>query len=89
MKLQITPVSVFPSTATHIEFLPAEVQFGVSARSQYILQDEAGANLTSAFVAMTDEQYANWGTDDAYAIDCFLTNLGLTRAEPTQEPPAP
>lgn len=31
-------------------------------------------------VAMTAEQYADWGTDDTYAIDCFLTNLGLERA---------
>lgn len=30
-------------------------------------------------VAMTPEQYAAWGTDDDYAIDCILTNAGLTR----------
>lgn len=30
-------------------------------------------------VSMTEEQYAEWGTDDEYAIDCFLTNLGIER----------
>lgn len=84
MKIQITPVSVFPATATQVEFLPAEVQFGVGARSQYILQDANGSNLTSEWVAMTPEQYAQWGTDDQYAINCFLTNLGLTRAPEQQ-----
>lgn len=79
MKIQISPVSVFPATATQIEFLPVEVTLGQSARSQYILQDENGANLTSAFVSMTPEQYAQWGTDDEYPITVFLANLGLTR----------
>ena len=70
--------------ATQITFLPAEIDFGVSAKSQYILQDANGANLTSAWVAMTPEQYAAWGTDDQYAIGCFLANLGLTRAPEQQ-----
>jgi hypothetical protein len=82
MKIQITPVSVYPATATQIEFLPAEVQYGVTARSQYILQNAEGQNLVSDWVAMTPEQYASWGNDDEYAINVFLTNLGLT-AQPT------
>jgi hypothetical protein len=80
MKIQITPVSVFPATATQVEFLPAEITFGQSARCQYILQDESGANLTSAWVEMTPEQYALWGDDDSYAAETFLANLGLVAA---------
>jgi hypothetical protein len=80
MKIQISPVSVFPSIATQVEFLPAEIAYGQSARCQYILQDEAGGNLTSARVEMTPEQYALWGDDDSYAADTFLANLGLVRA---------
>lgn len=80
MKIQISPVSVFPSTATQVEFLPAEITFGQSARCQYILQDADGANLTSAWVEMTPEQYALWADDDSYAVDAFLTNLGLYRS---------
>jgi len=80
MQIQISPVSVFPSTATQVEFLPAEITFGQSARCQYILQDADGANLTSAWVEMTPEQYALWGDDDSYAADTFLANLGLVRA---------
>ena len=85
MKLQISPVSVFPATATQIEFLPVEVTLGQSARSQYILQDANGANLTSAWVEMTPEQYAQWGNDDEFAVNTFLSNLGLEKATTTGE----
>lgn len=77
MKIQITPVQIFPNTATQIEFLPAEVTLGVSARSQYILQTEQGQNLASAWVSMTPEQYAQWASNDDYAAKCFLENLGI------------
>lgn len=85
MKIQITPVQIFPNTATQIEFLPAEITLGVSARSQYILQDADGVNLASAWVAMTPEQYANWGSNDDYAVACLLQNLGLTPLTPLTE----
>lgn len=84
MKIQITPVQIFPNTATQIEFLPAEVTLGVSARSQYILQTAEGANLTSAWVAMTPEQYAQWANNDDYAAKCFLENLGITPLTPIE-----
>lgn len=80
MNIQITPVSVFPNTATQIEFLPAEVTFGVKARAQYILKDESGANLTSNWVEMTTEQYLTRGLDDDTAVNIFLANLGVTKA---------
>lgn len=82
MKIQITPVSVFPHTATQIEFLAAEITLGVSARSQYILQTADGQNLTSAWVSMTPEQYAGWSNDDDYAAAAFIQALGLTPATP-------
>jgi hypothetical protein len=85
MKLQITPVSVFPNTATQIEFLPAEVTLGVSARSQFILQTAEGQNLTSAWVSMTPEQYAQWASNDDYAAKCFLENLGIEPLTPFDE----
>ena len=78
MKILITPVSVYPATATQIDFLPAEVYYGVTAKSQYILQNEKGQNLISDWVSMTPEQYQLWGNDDAYAINVFLENLNLT-----------
>ena len=84
MKIQIKPVSVFPHTATQIEFLPAEVTLGVSARSQFILQTVEGANLTSAWVSMTPEQYALWANNDDYAAKCFLENLGITPLTPIE-----
>lgn len=84
MKIQITPVQIFPNTATQIEFLPAEVTLGVSARSQYILQTAEGQNLTSAWVSMTPEQYAQWASNDDYAAKCFLENLGIDPLTPIE-----
>jgi hypothetical protein len=84
MKIQITPVQIFPNTATQIEFLPAEVTLGVSARSQYILQTAEGKNLTSAWISMTPEQYALWANNDDYAAKCFLENLGITPLTPIE-----
>lgn len=78
MKIQITPVSVYPAIATQIEFLPAEIYYGVTTKSQYILQNEEGQNLISDWVSMTPEQYQLWGNDDEYAINVFLENLNLT-----------
>ena len=84
MKIQITPVQIFPNTATQIEFLPAEVTLGVGARSQYILQTESGQNLASNWVAMTPEQYAQWSINDDYAAKCFLENLGIKPLTPIE-----
>ena len=76
MKILITPVSVYPATATQIEFLPAEIYYGVTAKSQYILQNAESQNLISDWVSMTPEQYQLWGNDDAYAINFILQTLG-------------
>ena len=82
MKIQITPVQIFPDTAIQIEFLPVEVTLGVSARSKFLLQTKDGANLTSSWVYMTPEQYALWADNDDYAAKCFLENLGIEPLTP-------
>lgn len=80
MLIQIQPTQVFGNkTATQIEFMPASLTFGESASSNYALMDVDGLNLVCSSVSLTAEQYAAWGTDDTYAIDCFLSNLGLQR----------
>lgn len=35
-----------------------------------------GGDITEA---MTDEQFAGWGLDNEYAVDCILANRGLVR----------
>ena len=82
MKIQITPVQIFPNTATQIEFLAAEVQYGKSARAQYVLQDASGQNLSTAWASMTPEQYAGWTANDDYAVACFISILGLEVVTP-------
>jgi hypothetical protein len=78
MQIQITPVVAYPSTATQIQFSPAEIHYGSSAQSQYTLQNAEGQTLASGRVSMTPEQYQLWGNDDEYAISVFLSNLNLT-----------
>jgi hypothetical protein len=78
MQIQITPIATYPSIATQIQFSPAEIYYGSSAQSQYILQGAEGQNLASGRVSMTPEQYQQWGNNDEYAISVFLSNLNLT-----------
>ena len=77
--VQITPTNILGKTATQVVFNPALVIFSTSATSQYVISDADGATVTSGNVSTTPEQYAQWGTSDVYIIDCFLSNLGLTR----------
>lgn len=40
---------------------------------------EPGSSLLDGNITMTAEEYAQWGTDDTYAIDWALTKLGFTK----------
>ena len=78
MSILIKPVPT--ATATQVDFAPAEVMLGLTARCTYTLKDVDGNNLKTGVVEMSAEQYALWGTDDDYAASVFLTNLGLEKA---------
>lgn len=57
------------------------IEFPASCNLEVGIADINGnfQSLGNYVSAMTAEQYAEWGTDDEYAIDCFLTNLNITR----------
>lgn len=91
--VKIQPVTLTPSyiqppqVADYAQVSNATIVFGKTASGSVVLghmsEDEEPAfvpDTGSTTIAMTDEQYAKWGEDDEYAIDCFLTNMGLVRA---------
>lgn len=93
MPIKINPVTLSPShispaiIADHAQVSGAFINFAAGIASAQVALgtlDDAGAfkNLQdgAATVAMTPEQYAQWGTDDNYAVDCFIANLGLVKA---------
>lgn len=91
IKIQQVTIQSFPSvvTANRAEVSQISVIPGTGASGSVVLGNEsapddkgvthfvpATGNYT---VAMTPDQYAAWGTDDDYAINCMLANLGLVR----------
>ena len=79
MIIDIQPVQIVNKTAMKVLLQPATLDYGNTASAAYLLLDADGAELLRGGVAMTAEQYANWGTNDDYAVDCFLQNIGVTR----------
>lgn len=80
LSISIVPVAVWPSTATQFVINNVSVVLNTSAACTYLLQDASGKNLMGGNSALTDAQYAGWGSDDTYFTNCILTNLGLQRA---------
>ena len=75
--VDLNDLPIFGRTATRITFGAPTVVYGQSATAQYVVEDSSGV-ITAGSVTTTPEQYADWGTDDSYIIQCFLTNLGLS-----------
>ena len=91
--ITIKPVQIqtFPAvvTADRCEVMQISVLPGQGASGSVVLgTSDLGPDDTEIFrplqgaitVAMTAAQYAAWGTDDDYAVNCLLGNLGLVRA---------
>ena len=69
-------------TITQIDVLvlPFDVQ-AVTCSTYYKLCAEDGKQLAEGNLSLTEEQFANWGTDNSYVSDIVITELGLTKAE--------
>jgi hypothetical protein len=89
----ISPVQVFPGTATVLFINNVNVQPGTSASYQWWLQDAERANLTTGIINLTGDAYSQWGSDDDYLYTYTATALGLTIVEIVPDapvvPPAP
>ena len=67
-RCEVRSITVFPGTGAS-----GDVVLGNDVDGQFVPADGP------VTVAMTAEQYAKWGADDDYAINCLLANLGLVR----------
>jgi hypothetical protein len=88
---QIQPVTV-PTKGTGIYFNllalnfpmdPSSVSFYWSVLTEVLNEEEEsspGQVILDGNITMDEETYAGWGTDDNYAIDWALDELGFTRA---------
>jgi hypothetical protein len=81
MYATITPVQVFPSTATALFINNVTVQLGASASYQWWLQTEERGNLTTGVLSLAGAAYAAWGSDDEYLYRYSAEVLGLTIIE--------
>ena len=85
----IKPVSVYGGQATACVMGSYNIYptpDGTSASTNITLGNvvdekfQSCADTRQFSVAMTPEQYAKWGEDDAYAQNVFLENAGLEQA---------
>jgi hypothetical protein len=81
MYATITPVSVFPTTATVLYINNVNVQPGTSAAFQWWLQSAERGNLTAGTINLDGAAYAAWGSDDEYLYRYSAESLGLTIVE--------
>ena len=81
MYATITPVSVFPSTATVLFINNVTVQPGASASYQWWLQSAERGSLTTGAITLDGAAYAAWGTDDEYLYRYSAGVLGLVIVE--------
>lgn len=81
--IQLKPSKVgVLGTITQIDVLvlPFDVQ-AVTCSTYYKLCAEDGKQLAEGNLSLTEEQFANWGTDNSYVSDIVINELGLEKAE--------
>ena len=89
MYATITPVSVFPTTATVLFINNVTVQPGASASYQWWLQNDSRGSLTTGTITLDGAAYAAWGEDDEYLYRFTAEQLGLTIIEIVPDVAAP
>lgn len=93
MKIAIKPFQQFVPgkgmvTVSAVEVSVSNYNLGQGAKCRYQLLSADPANPKNASqvpgasleVDLTPEQFAQWGSDDAYVGSCVVTNIGLTPA---------
>lgn len=89
MYATITPVQVFPGTATVLFINNVTVQLGASASYQWWLQSAERGNLTTGTITLDGAAYAAWGADDEYLYRYSAESLGLVIIDIVRDVPAP
>lgn len=81
MESKITPVQVFPHTATTLKIVGVQVRkLGEegSAMVAWQLFNDKDLQIQSGAVELKGAEYSAWGSDDAYVLGVVLSKLGLT-----------
>lgn len=81
--IQLKPSKVgVLGTITQIDVLVLPFQTdAVSCSTYYKLCDKDGKMVAEGNLSLTEEQFANWGTDNSYVSDIVINELGLEKAE--------
>lgn len=66
------------ATQIEIKILPFATT-DVSCGTYYRLADADGKSMAEGNIALTEEEFANWGEDNSYVEDIVLDKLGLER----------
>ncbi len=77
MKANITPVSVFPSTAQKLYINNVFVNLGESVSFQWWLQDLDDKPLTTGTINISGSDYLLWN-DDNYLYNYTATQIGVS-----------
>lgn len=81
MQANITPVSVWPGTASVLSLGATQIvgygDQGAASVMWYLLSAD-GAQLQYGQVSIQGADYAGWGADDAYLLAVVAAQLGLT-----------
>ena len=88
MHIKINPITGFGKTAVAIDLQAFSVDVAEKqATCHYVLLDEAGADVARGNAVISGDDYAKWGTDDAYAIAKVLTQADVTADETPEADP--
>ena len=81
--IQLKPSKVgVLGTITQIDVLILPFQTdAVTCSTYYKLCDKDGKMVAEGNLSLTEEQFANWGTDNSYVSDIVINELGLEKAE--------
>lgn len=77
MKAIITPVQVFPTTATKLYINNVCVNLGDSVSLQWWLQNSSDESLTNGVVNISGSDYLLWN-DDNYLYIYVANQIGVT-----------
>ena len=68
-----------PKIVKYVEIIQTNLVLGDTLYVLVALKNDKGQQLKMEEVALTKEQYNNWGEDDSYVLDCVIENLGLSK----------
>lgn len=80
MKIQPIQIGLPIQTATYllIRVISFDID-AITANTYYELQDDTGKMIINGNYQLTEEQFAQWASDNSFISDIVLSYLGLTQ----------